>query len=174
MKISIRAERKKDYKAIREVNDLAFGQTSESKLIETLRLTESFVPELSLVAEREDKIVGHILFYPVKIPSGKDSYTSLALAPLAVSPDYQRKGIGSRLIIEGLSVAKRLGYGSVIVVGHPEFYAMFGFQPASKWNIKASFDVSDDAFLALEIKEGSLNNVSGTVDYPEEFNVCNS
>lgn len=172
MKFTIRTERKEDYQSIQNVNDLAFGQKNEGKLIGKLRMTKSFISELSLVAESENKIVGHILFYPVHIRSEEDSHISLALAPMAVHPDYQRKGIGSRLILEGLSSAKGLGYDSVIVLGHPEFYAMFGFQPASAWNIKAPFDVPGNAFLAVELIDSSLKNVSGTVEYPEEFNVC--
>jgi putative acetyltransferase len=89
---------------------------------------------------------------------------------MAVHPECQRKGVGVRLVQEGLTIAKQLGHDSVVVVGHPEYYPMFDFRPASNWDIKAPFDVPDEAFLALELKDGALMDVSGTVEYPEEFN----
>ena len=170
MHLIVRPETEEDHAAISEINELAFGQKNEGELIERLRKTEHFIPELSLVAVSGDRRVGHILFYPVLIRDGKEPHASLALAPIAVHPDCQRKGVGVRLVQEGISVAKQLGYNSVVVVGHPEYYPMFGFKPASKWDIKAPFEVPDEAFLALELNDGALKDVSGTVEYPEEFN----
>jgi len=169
-RLIIRPERENDYTKIREVNDLAFGQENEGRLIEKLRQTEKFIPELSLVAERDDEVVGHILFYPVIIRSSTAKFQTLSLGPMAVTPAYQRQGIGSQLVKEGLEAAKTLGHKSVIVVGHPEYYPRFGFKPASQWKIKAPFDVPDEAFLALELVKGELKGKSGTVEYPEEFN----
>jgi len=166
----IRPERENDILKIREVNDSAFGQKNEGILIERLRQTDNFIPELSLVAERNDEIVGHILFYPVIIRSATAKYHSLSLGPMAVSPEYQRQGIGSRLVKEGLEAAKTLGHKSVIVVGHPEYYPRFGFKPASQWKIKVPFDLPDEVFLALELVIDELKCKSGTVEYPEEFN----
>jgi putative acetyltransferase len=166
----IRPEKEYDNPRIREVNDLAFGQENEGRLIEKLRQTENFIPELSLVAERDDEVVGHILFYPVIIRSAKAKYHSLSLGPMAVTPAYQRQGIGSQMVKEGLETAKTLGHKSVIVVGHPEYYPRFGFRPASQWTIKVPFDVPDEAFLALELVIDELKGKSGTVEYPEEFN----
>ncbi len=170
MRLIVRPETKEDYSAISEINELAFGQKNEGELIERLRKTGHYIPELSLVAVSGDRIVGHILFYPVLIRDESETHVSLALSPMAVHPDCQRKGVGVRLVQEGLAVAKQLGHDSVVVVGHPEYYPMFGFHPASNWDIKAPFDVPDEAFLALELIEGALMNVRGTVEYPEEFN----
>ncbi|UCE20801.1 MAG: N-acetyltransferase [Candidatus Aminicenantes bacterium] len=169
-RLKIREETENDYPKTRGVNDLAFGQGDEGRLIEKLRQTEKFIPELSLVAELNDEIIGHILFYPVPIRSATSTFYSLSLAPMAVTPMYQRIGIGSRLVKEGLDVAKKLGHKSVIVVGHPEYYPRFGFKPASQWKIKVSFDVPDEAFLALELVNGELEGKSGTLEFPEEFN----
>jgi putative acetyltransferase len=169
-RLTIRPEREYDYLIIREINDLAFGQKNEGRLIEKLRQTENFIPELSLVAERDDEVVGYILFYPVTVRSAAAKFQSLSLGPMAVTPAYQRQGIGSQLVKEGLKAAKTLGHKCVIVVGHPEYYPRFGFKPSSLWKIKVPFDVPDEAFLALELVKGELKAKSGTVEYPEEFN----
>jgi len=168
-RLKIRPETEEDLTKITEVNDLAFGQKNEGILVERLRKTDSFISELSLVAELEGKIVGHILFYPVTIRSADSEFLSLSLGPMAVIPELQRLGIGSQLVSEGLQAAKRLGHRSVIVLGHPEYYPRFGFKPASRWNIKAPFDAPDEAFMALELVAGELKDKGGTVEYPEEF-----
>lgn len=170
MNLKIRPETYEDYSKITEVNDLAFGQKNEGLLVEKLRMTESFIPELSLVAEFENEIVGHILFYPITINSNDKKYNSLALAPMSVLPQYQNEGIGAKLVIDGLDLAKKLNHKSVIVLGHPEYYPKLGFEPASKWNIRAPFEVPDNAFLALELIPNELKNRSGIVEYPKEFN----
>ncbi len=165
----IREERKNDYDEIKEINDLAFGQENEGKMIEALRKTSDFTYLLSLVAEIKDKIVGHILFYPIKIKNKKEEFTVLSLAPMAVHPEYQNKGIGSKLVKRGIKVARESGFGAVIVVGHPKYYPRFGFSPASNWRMQLPFDVPDDVFLALELKENYLKNCSGKVEYPKEY-----
>lgn len=169
LKVNIHPETKDDYTKITEINDLAFGQKNEGKLIEKLRRSENFNPELSLVAELKGEIIGHILFYPIKINAGSVQFSSLALGPMSVIPAYQRMGAGSQLVVQGLQVAKKLGHKSVIVVGHPEYYPKFGFRQASHWNIKAPFEVPDNAFLAMELVKNELNNNSGVVEYPKEF-----
>lgn len=178
MDISIRKEGKKDFAEVQKLLNASFGQENESVLVNRLRKNPEFIPELSLVAESFGSaldvtnctIVGYILFFPIIIVSEKEHYKSLALAPMAVLPDFQRKGIGKELIKIGLIRAEERGFGSVIVVGHPEYYPKFGFKPASIYNIKPPFDVPDNAFMAIELKKGNLKNVSGVVQYPEEFN----
>jgi predicted N-acetyltransferase YhbS len=169
MDVSIREERKNDYDIIKKINDLAFGQKNEGKMVEELRKTSVFNSKLSLVSEINDNIVGHILFYPVKIKNRKEDSIVLSLAPMAVHPDYQNKGIGIKLVMRGIMVARQSGFNAVIVVGHPKYYPRFGFKPASIWGIQVPFEVPDEAFLALELKENSLKNCNGTVDYPKEY-----
>jgi len=161
MSLIIRPETPTDYSAIKEVNDLAFGQPVEGKLVENLRKNPKFVPELSLVAEASGKIVGHILFFPIVIKSaaGKEKGT-ISLAPLAVRPEFQKQGIGHGLILEGLKACRQLGYDSVIVFGHPEYYPKLGFRPAGTWSIKDTFGAPAEAFMAMELKEGALEGAS--------------
>ncbi|ANH80135.1 GCN5 family acetyltransferase [Niabella ginsenosidivorans] len=170
MDVLIRAERTEDFEAIAHVNEEAFGRTEEAMLIDQLRSSEAFVPELSLVATKGTEIFGHILFTKIKIiDSLSHCYESLALAPIAVRTAYQHQGIGSALIREGLHRAREIGYLSAIVLGHDDYYPRFGFTPASHWNITAPFDVPDEAFMAVELVENGLKNVSGIVIYAKEF-----
>lgn len=168
--IKIRSESPEDYNQISDVIYNAFEQKNEVRLVETLRNSPDFIVELSLVAILNNLIVGHILFSKIKIKSEEKETTALALAPLAVRPDYQNKGIGTKLVEKGLKECKRLNHKIVNVLGHPNFYPKFGFTPASKFGIMAPFDAPDEAFLILELIPGALNGISGTVEYPPAFN----
>jgi len=112
MPLKIRPETPSDYPVITEVNDLAFGQPAEGKLVENLRKNPEFVPELSLVAEADGKIVGHILFLPDKnqICGKEKKKETISLAPVAVMPEFQKQGIGGELIREGLKACGKIGY----------------------------------------------------------------
>jgi putative acetyltransferase len=168
MEIRIRQEIEEDYKRVYEINEMAFGQENESKLIEKIRKGPNFVPELSLVAEKDNTIVGHILFSKIKIV-GESEYETLMLAPLAVVPELQKQGIGGKLIKKGIENAIELGFESIIVVGHKDYYPKFGFQKASKWGIQSSIEVPDEAFMAIELTEKALENRAGVVQFPQEF-----
>lgn len=169
MNITIRKEEENDHIQIYDVNKSAFQQENEGKSIEKIRKSENFIPELSIVAELNNRIVGHILFSKIKIV-GDSNYQSLFLAPMAVIPEFQKRGIGSELIKRGMDKAKELGFNSIIVLGHKEYYPKFGFQRASRWGIKCPFEVPDDVFMAIELTEKALEGKAGTVEYPDEFN----
>ena len=168
--LSIRPEKEDDIPVIQKINDLAFNQEAEGILVNKLRKSDAFIPELSLVAESAGQLVGHILFTRIRVLEGESEAPSLALAPMAVLPDFQSKGVGSALIKRGLERAKELAYDSVIVLGHDKYYPRFGFQPASQWNIRCPFPVPDAAFMALALKEGALENIQGVVEYAAPFN----
>ncbi|MEG0529345.1 MAG: N-acetyltransferase [Bacilli bacterium] len=169
--ITLRQETEEDFNDIFEVNNIAFGQDSEAKLVNALRNNPAvFIPELSIVAIENDKIIGHILFTKIKIKDNKGNlHESLGLAPMAVRPEFQKSGIGGQLIKKGFEIARDLDFKSVIVLGHEHYYPKFGFEPAEKWNIKAPFDVPSNAFMAIELINDGLKNVTGTVIYPKEF-----
>jgi predicted N-acetyltransferase YhbS len=122
-----------------------------------------------LVAETEGKLIGHILLTEAIIKSNTSTYPTLTLAPVSVHPGWQRMGVGSRLIHDVLEIACSIGFTSVIVVGHPDYYPRFGFSLASTFGIFSPFEVPDEAFMALELVPDALKNVSGTVIYPNEF-----
>ncbi|MFC2165323.1 GNAT family N-acetyltransferase [Acidobacteriota bacterium] len=167
--IHIRIEIPDDYEGIDEVNRQAFEQEVEGQLIRKIREGQNFIEELSLVALDEETIVGHILFSKIKI-KGESEHDTLALAPMSVKPEYQQKGIGKKLVRAGLKKAKDLGFGSVIVLGHSDYYPQFGFQEAAQWKIKCPFDAPDESFMAIQLIPGDLEDKSGTVIYPKEFN----
>jgi putative acetyltransferase len=157
----IRAETPADWEAVRAVNEAAFGQPDEATLVDTLRP----VAIASLVAEVDGDVVGHILFTPATI----GAVSAAALGPVAVQPAWQGRGIGSRLILEGLAACRHAGYGIVGLLGHPDYYPRFGFQPASRFGIRCKWDVPDEAFMALALRPGALDGVSGLFEYLPAF-----
>lgn len=165
MTLVIRPEAPRDLEAVRLVNRLAFGQDDEARLVDGLR-DGGFV-RLSLVAEREGGIVGHILFSDLPILADDETIPALALAPLAVLPEFQRRGIGSKLVDRGLDLCRQQGHRLVIVLGHPEFYRRFGFSSESARPLVSPF--SGDAWMAMELVKGALDEVAGTVAYPPPF-----
>ena len=173
MNVVIRQELENDHEAVYQVVKSAFEKMElangdEQDLVNRLRKSEAFIPELSLVAELDGQIIGHILFTRMKI----GDHPSLALAPVAVLPEYQGQGVGGKLIVEGHRIAKELGYGSVILVGHSSYYPRFGYRPASQWKITAPFEVPNEAFMVMELVEGGLDGVSGEIEYAKEFFEC--
>ncbi len=166
--VTIRPEQHKDLAGIRRVNERAFGQPNEANLVDALRAHGKVT--LSLVAEQDNKIVGHVLFSPVTIESEGKLFSAIGLGPMAVLPEYQRTGIGSALINQGLEQCREAGHVCVVVLGHPEYYPRFGFVPASKHGIKCEYNAPDEAFMVIELRQGALRGRSGTVKYQPEFN----
>jgi putative acetyltransferase len=165
--ITIRAETPEDISAVRQVNQLAFGQPDEAELVDRLR--QPCAESLSLVAE-EDGIVGHILFTPVVVESRGRRIVGMGLAPMAVRPDRQRAGVGSRLVKRGLEILRERGCPFVVVVGHPEYYPRFGFEPASRHRLTSQWDsIRDEAFMALILDVEAMAGVSGVARYRAEF-----
>ena len=153
-----------ELEAIRMVNRTAFGGSEEAELVDKLRDSDALV---SLVAESELSIVGHIMLSRMWIRTTSEVVTAVALAPVAVLPDFQRQGIGARLIDEGLARMKQRGERIVIVVGHPSYYPRFGFSADKAVSLESPFP--PEAFMALELVEGSLTGVRGPVVYPPAF-----
>ncbi|PFY33017.1 GNAT family N-acetyltransferase [Bacillus toyonensis] len=171
--VTIRQEQKNDYRKTEEVVKEAFlneefSDKKEHELVKRIRECDAFIPELSIVAV-DKEIVGHIMLSEITIEQGVTTVDSLALAPVSIAPSHQKKGIGGKLITAALEKAKELGYGSVVVLGHPEYYPKFGFERASQWNIKAPFEVPDEVFMVMELRENTLQGVEGIVQYSSAF-----
>lgn len=164
----IRPEIPEDVTAIRHVVHHAFGRTAEADLVDALRRNGKTI--LSMVAEDNGRIVGHIYFSPVVIETQQQKLFGAGLAPLAVWPERQNEGIGSMLVERGLIECRNAGERFVVVLGHPEYYPRFGFIPASRFNIKSEYDVRDEAFMALELQKNALQNCAGIARYQPEFN----
>jgi putative acetyltransferase len=165
--VTIRQERPEDVAEVRRVNELAFEQPAEANLVDKLRLACS--DALSLVAD-DDGVVGHILFTPVVAESGARRVSGMGLAPMAVAPDHQRRGIGSELVRRGLEILRQRGCPFVVVVGHPEYYPRFGFEPASTRGLVSQWEgIPDAAFMVLILDGRAMTGVSGVARYREEF-----
>lgn len=167
--VEIRPEGPDDRQAVFDVNHAAFGRENEARLVDALRQSPAFVPQLSLVAVDDSRVVGHVLFTRVTVRGASQAPDALALAPMGVLPPYQKQGIGSALVRRGLENARDLGHRVVIVVGHPEYYPRFGFVPAKPLGILAPFEVPSEAFMVLELQPNALRGVQGQVEYPPEF-----
>ena len=131
-----------------------------------LRKSEHYVPGLSLVAVKDGRVVGHILFTRLAIETQGRVFEALSLAPLAVMPAFQGQGIGSGLVTEGLNACKGLGFKAVVVVGHPDYYPRFGFSSARAKGLDAPFPVPDEAFMVRELVSGALDGISGIIRRP--------
>jgi putative acetyltransferase len=166
MSLLIRPETTADLEAIRHVNRTAFGQDDEARLVDALR-GGGYV-RVSLVAEKVGQVVGHILFSDLPIVTQTETVRALAIAPMAVLPEFQKQGIGSALIRRGLEVCTEQGHRIVVVVGHPHFYQRFGFSPKMAARLDSPFS-GQDFFMALELVPGVLDQVSGRVVYPPPF-----
>ena len=164
---TIRAESLEDHAAIRHVVELAFGNPSEADLVEALRKYAD--PHISLVAVIDGEVVGHIFFSPVSIESEVGAFAAMGLAPLAVLPGHQGKGIGTDLVWAGLRECLLIGHEVVVVLGHPEYYPRFGFMPAGKKGIRSEYDVPDEVFMVAELTSGALRGRKGLVKYHPEF-----
>ena len=170
--IVIRRENVNDYKEVYNVIKAAFATAehsdgNEQDLVENLRKNNNnFIPELSLVAIDSEKIVGYILFTKIKIGESEE----LALAPLGVLPEYQKQGVGSKLIIEGHRIAKILGYHYSVVLGSENYYSKFGYVPAIEYGIKPPFDVPSKNFMAIRLNK-SNTKINGIVEYAKEFGI---
>lgn len=165
---SIRAERPGDASRIRRVHLQAFETAVEADIVDTLRTA---CPEgLSLVAEVGGEVVGHILFTPAVIDTGARQLRGVGLAPVAVLPAYQGRGIGSCLVRAGIERVRAAGHPFVIVLGHPGYYPRFGFERASRYGIACEYaGVPDEAFMLLALDPESFENVSGVARYRPEF-----
>lgn len=162
----IRAEKENDRDAVYAVNASAFETPSEANLVDAL--LEQAQPVVSLVAEDNGEVVGHIMFSPVSLSDYPDLKV-MGLAPMAVAPEHQRKGIGSALVRAGLEQCEQLGYAAVVVLGHPEYYPRFGFSPSSRFGIYSEYEVPEDVFMAMELQLGALSGKTGRVKYHAAF-----
>jgi putative acetyltransferase len=162
--IEVREERPGDVAAVRELNKLAFGQDQEANIVDALR--SHGVASVSLVATLNGRVVGHIMYSPLSV-GGETK--GAALGPMAVLPEHQRQGIGSKLVEAGNRRLEEAGCPFIVVVGHAHFYPRFGFRPASTHGITCEWDLPDDAFMLLVLDQVNMGRFSGLATYRHEF-----
>jgi putative acetyltransferase len=166
--MGIRMETDWDHDAVHRLHTSAFGRRAEAELVDELRKTDTFLPRLSLVAEQNSVIIGHILFTHVTLESDPPS-TVLSLAPMAVFPAFQNRGVGSALVRAGLARAEEMGEPLVVVLGHAGYYPRFGFVPARPMGIEPPWaDTPDENFLVKPLS-GYREDMRGRVSYPPVF-----
>ena len=160
--ILIRPEIPTDLEAIRALLVAAFSSVAENRLVEALRTSGRLI--LSLVAEVQGEIVGHVAFSPVTVGDA----IGAGLAPLAVRESHRGRGIATHLVREGLAGCERVGYGFAVVLGAPGYYGRFGFRPSAAWGLTGEHG-GGDSFQAIELKPASIPRGSGVVSYAPEF-----
>jgi putative acetyltransferase len=166
--LAVRPETIEDIPWIRILYERSFEQAVEADIVDKLR--QACPETLSFVAEDEDRVVGHILFTPAAIESDEKVIQGVALAPMAVMPERQREGIGTRLVKHGFKVLQDRSCPFVIVLGHPAYYPRFGFEPASKYGITCQWEgVPDEAFMILIFDKMAIEGISGVARYRDEF-----
>ena len=166
MSMLIRTEEESDRASVHAVNVSAFETSTEADLVDVLR--EQARPIVSLVAEDDGQVVGHIMFSPVTLCEHDDVKVT-GLGPMAVAAGRQRKGIGARLVTAGLAQCRQMGFVAVVVLGHPGFYPRFGFCPSSRFGIDSEYDVPPEVFMAMELQPGALSGKAGRVKYHAAF-----
>ncbi|MGM3304904.1 GNAT family N-acetyltransferase [Anabaena sp. WFMT] len=168
--MKIRGETLLDYPTIAEVNTLGFKGENEARLIEKIRISDRYIPELSLVAEIDGRVIGHILYSYIDLVD-EDTFQVLGLAPIAVHPQFHNQGIGSALINASLEIANTRKEAIVIVLGYPSFYTRFGFVPSVDYQIESPFPVPDDVFMVKTLQSYD-KKYKGKVIYPPAFDGC--
>ncbi len=163
----IREERTEDITGVRRVEEAAFGREGEAALVDRLRKRGAV--SLSLVAVDDDEVVGHVLFSPVEVSNGKESWPCEGLGPVAVLPERQRGGIGKKLIEEGLRLCWQRGVKAVFVLGDPAYYGRFGFTRTDRFGIRCEFEVPPEDFMIIVIEGDALSYWGGVMHYQPEF-----
>lgn len=163
----IRPERPGDEPGITGVNERAFGQPDEARIVERSRPIAN--PWISLVAETGDRIIGHVLFTPVTVHDGAHAWPAVGMGPVAVAPDHQNRGVGSALVRAGLAACREGGHMVIFVLGAPAYYARFGFRPAAPQGLHYRSPAFDDAFMVAELAPGALGDARGMVEYLPPF-----
>lgn len=164
--IKIRPEKPEDIAAIFDLHTKAFAGDAEARLVDLLRLHNKAV--VSLIAEFNDKVVGHVLFSPVELIANGNIQYGLGLAPVSVLPEHQGQGIGKDLITKGLDIIREQNHPFIVVLGNPNYYSRFGFTKASDSNVKNEYD-ADDSFMIMEIQAGGIPKTGGLARYAPEF-----
>jgi putative acetyltransferase len=166
--VIVRAEAPEDVRAIDVVNLSAFQGEEEARLVTAIRASAVFIPDLSLVAELNGRIVGHLLLSKVHLQRGAESKSILALGPMSVVPSQSHRGIGSALIQAAIGRARDMRYTAIVVAGQPEYYERFAFKPAANWGVTSNLRLPADALTAMELVPGTLQG-GGQVVYPAAF-----
>jgi len=163
--VEIRPEEAREVPGIGDTNRGAFGREVEARLVDDLR--DGGYARLSLVAEEQGRLIGHVMFSEAVIRTEGGEIVALALGPVGVIPERQGRGVGSALIREGLDLCAHAGHRVVVLLGHPDYYPRFGFSAERAGNLSSAY--SGEAFMALELVPGALSGVVGEFEFAPPF-----
>jgi putative acetyltransferase len=166
---AIRPESPDYFAAVENVTRLAFGDGVEVRILQRIRSLPEYIPALSLLAELDGKVIGHVLLSHMHHEAADWEGKLLALGPISVEPPFQRRGIGSALMQAAAIRAREMGFAAILLIGHPTYYPRFGFRPASTWGLRFQYIVPDEAAMALELLPGSLEGSAGQIRYSPAF-----
>lgn len=166
--ITIRPESFEDLRGIDIVNIAAFEEEDEARLVTAIRHSPAYIPQLSLVAEGHNRILGHLMMFKALLEREEEKIDILALAPMSVLPSHSHRGIGSRLVTSALQQAREQAFPGIVVAGYPDYYARFGFEPAFQKGVECNLPVEKEAILVLELAEGTFDH-GGRIVYPALF-----
>jgi predicted N-acetyltransferase YhbS len=175
MELEIREENQNDYRETEVLTREAFWDLykpgcDEHLIVHKMRSIARFIKELDLVACENNRIVGNVMYSEARVINEEETeYVVLSLGPISVLPSEQKKGIGSRLINESLTIAKNMGYKGILLYGNPKYYSRFGFRNAAQYNITTSTGENFDEFMALELSKGNLDGIYGKYYYDKVF-----
>jgi predicted N-acetyltransferase YhbS len=169
MEVKLRLEEENDYRIVEELTREAFWNVhfpgcDEHLLIHNLRKTKEFIYDLDFVAVFEDIIIGNIIYVEARIIDPEKEYILLTFGPVSVLPEYQNKGVGSKLINQTIQLSRRMGYKAIIIYGDPEYYQRFGFRESKRYSITNKEGKYPAALLVLELYQNSLNGITGIFD----------
>lgn len=165
--MKIRQETEQDFDEIYTLIQTAFktakvSDGSEQDFAVGLRNGENYIPELALVAEKDNRLIGHIMLTKIYVKQDDRSFEGLLLAPISILLEYRNQGLGSMLIEKSLALAKDMGYTAVFLVGDPAYYHRFGFGRSADYGIKYADNIPDRYVMVRELVPHALNGVTGT------------
>ena len=174
MNLTLRQEKASDISTVQSViqsafDNQAFSDQSEHHLVNAIRKSSQFIPELSLVAVYKTKVIGHVLMTPIRINNNGGNHRGLALAPISVHPNYQGEGVGSQLMHFAHKMALENGYEFIAILGHEAYYPRFGYTPAHTFGIQFPFGAPKENCMMIELIPGALEDVNGMIEYLPEF-----
>ena len=167
MSVELRRETETDHEEVENLTREAFWDIfkpgcDEHLLVHKVRKVPAFVPELDFVAVEDGRIVGNIIYSQAKVVGGDgNAHEVVTFGPVSVLPSFQRRGIGSALIEQTMKLAREMGFRAIVIFGHPAYYSRFGFENAERFGITTADGTNFDAFMALELREGGLEGVTG-------------
>lgn len=164
--VEIRMETEDDWYKVELMTQRAFWNNhhlgcDEHYLVHKMRQDKDFLPELSRIAVKDGEIIGYIMYSKAKVVDGEDTHEIVTFGPLCVDPKWQGCGVGELLLRETMDLVKNKGYKGIVIFGEPDYYPRIGFKTCDNFNITSAEGRNFDAFMGIELWEGSMKGIKG-------------